>query len=212
MTFFNVVASIHTAFIICAMPDTKHVSDLMGHDFTSTVEHQVVCLLLAFNNVTIELRTVAVKAEDSSLCHNVGKTKDETKGIIWIDVLSCYSDDTNGLGVSWLIYSKKPTQNFSRIVLNKLILRIWIWKCAKIKLDRGVSRYLPFLDFFNRINVYTWKHFHFTSMKKCQTHFLNLGEKFFGHCLVQRQNTYCITFAFLNNCILINFKLLFALG
>ena len=41
----DVVATIHSTFIVDAVPDAKHVTDLMGHHLAGTVKHQVITLL-----------------------------------------------------------------------------------------------------------------------------------------------------------------------
>ena len=49
-----------------------------------------------------------MKAEDACLSHHIGEAEDKAEGLIWVDVLVSYCDDTYGSGVLRLVDTEQP--------------------------------------------------------------------------------------------------------
>lgn len=109
LALLNVIAPVHPALVVGAMPDSEHVPDLMSHDFTCSIKHEVLTFLCRSDLITIELRTVAMETKDTSLSHHIGETENESEGLIRVDIFCCHCYNTDCSWILRFIDSEQPT-------------------------------------------------------------------------------------------------------
>ena len=133
MALFQVVATIHTTFIVDAVSDPEHMSDFMSHYLACSVQHQVLGLFLRADSIPVEFWRIPIKTEDTRLGHHVGEPEDKAKTAFLRVNISCGdAQDTYRFWVGGLKDSEKPAQDLACVVLDDFCLLIRVWKSSKI--------------------------------------------------------------------------------
>ena len=68
----HVIAPVHSAFIVDAVPDAEHVPDLVGHDLAGTEEHQVLGFVSTGDLIPVKFWRIPIEAENTCMSHDIG--------------------------------------------------------------------------------------------------------------------------------------------